>query len=448
MLNGDKDAFGEEICDPLAINTALDIKNENASDYDRFSNSLDKQDSQFDDIGKEIAGEVHRHDSNVSNFIEKMDTVIEIKSTHRIGEGMSSYINYVISTTTSNKKFQARTMTVERRYSEFFALRTRITELYVVQGYIIPSIPEKDILSMTKGKVTSADKDDIFVEKRRIALSIFLNACIRKDILKSEPLLIEFLEKPTLPKYPGASSLSTAGFMRFISSLTNSKTVGGVVQLMDEPFIKKIEMVEEIENSLKAVFYAIDAIMHKSQELHLITDHYAQCISNLANTESDKTLGLLCSKVACLEETQNAIINKSCYSNQFNFHCVISNVILNYDGIREVNHARVKSYKMWKDALLQRTKKMEILHKAEINGRADKVFAVKEEIREWQELEDKYNNRYNLISTRFMSELQYIENLRIKDLSCAIKQYVYNKHKAQEKETQYWKKFLTDFETK
>eukprot|EP00826_Nyctotherus_ovalis_P057037 TRINITY_DN7792_c0_g1_i4.p1 TRINITY_DN7792_c0_g1~~TRINITY_DN7792_c0_g1_i4.p1 ORF type:complete len:382 (-),score=116.17 TRINITY_DN7792_c0_g1_i4:83-1228(-) len=76
-------------------------------------------------------------------------------------------------------------VTVERRYSDFFALRQELVRIY--PGFVVPPIPSK---KMGKGR------DHALLQKRRIIFQQFLNDTLEHPLLRRSELITQFLSLP------------------------------------------------------------------------------------------------------------------------------------------------------------------------------------------------------------------------------------------------------------
>ena len=92
--------------------------------------------------------------------MEGSDEFIDIKVTspHKVGEGMSSYMAYKVTTNTNLSYFKKTKPEVNRRFSDFLGLREKLTEKYLQNGRIIPPAPDKSVIGMTKVKMSKEDE--------------------------------------------------------------------------------------------------------------------------------------------------------------------------------------------------------------------------------------------------------------------------------------------------
>jgi len=87
----------------------------------------------------------------------------------------NKYVTYVINT--PDKGFN-----VERRYSDFLALRQEMTRDY--PGYIIPPIPIKKLTGNTEPE---------FIQKRKAELQMFLDSVLKHPLIKNYELFYKFV---------------------------------------------------------------------------------------------------------------------------------------------------------------------------------------------------------------------------------------------------------------
>ena len=86
--------------------------------------------------------------------------------TLQVGEGMSSYMAYTVTTSTNLSYFKKKNPAVNRRFSDFLGLRDKLAEKYLQNGRIIPPAPDKYVLLASSvlvfGKYLSqvCDRDD------------------------------------------------------------------------------------------------------------------------------------------------------------------------------------------------------------------------------------------------------------------------------------------------
>ena len=181
------------------------------------------------------------------------DAFIEVSlaEPHKVGDGMSSYLAYRVTTRTNLNYFKRDDFSVTRRFSDFLGLHEKLSEKHLCRGRVIPPAPEKSIVGSTKVKMSSAsssssaneaqppqscptghsfvsagspssgggggdvNSNSEFTVRRRFALERFINRVAAHPVLRRDHIFIEFLESGReLPRATSTSALSTASVFR------------------------------------------------------------------------------------------------------------------------------------------------------------------------------------------------------------------------------------------
>ncbi len=162
---------------------------------------------------------------------------ITVSEPAKIGEGMSSYMVYTVSTKTTLPYFRRQSLSVHRRFSDFLGLHDKLAEKHAALGRIVPPPPSKSVVGTAKIKFSKADEQQLsgseFLEKRRSALERYLQRNAEHPIICADPDFREFLELDAdLPRSTSTSALSGAGVKRMFSFV--SDTVNKMTFKMDE----------------------------------------------------------------------------------------------------------------------------------------------------------------------------------------------------------------------
>ena len=151
-------------------------------------------------------------DEAADSFIQ-----VTISDPQKMGEGMSSYMAYRLTTKTNLKHYRRNNFTVIRRFSDFLGMHEKLTEKHAPQGRIIPPAPEKNLVGSTKVKLgqsvgvpinTVSPNSDVqdndidsslptgreFINQRRLALERFTNRVVSHPVLRRDSDVVEFLE--------------------------------------------------------------------------------------------------------------------------------------------------------------------------------------------------------------------------------------------------------------
>ena len=91
------------------------------------------------------------------------DVTVEVGKATKVGEGMSAYASYPVTSSTTSPAFRAETSSVSRRFSDFTRLRKALRTAH--PGVIVYPLPEKT--------VTTSPFHPEFLEQRRVGLDTF-----------------------------------------------------------------------------------------------------------------------------------------------------------------------------------------------------------------------------------------------------------------------------------
>jgi len=230
---------------------SINEKNPLSDNFEENDDKLEKEDEEEDNKAEITA-------SSVTNVLETKSVVTSTQSAtqdndndaqqssehfihitvgdpQKIGEGISSFVCFKVTTRTNLPFFRKHNLSVNRRFSDFLGLRDKLAEKHVHLGHIVPPAPEKDAVGtakviMSKEELSSSSE---FLEKRAASLERFLNRVSMHPILQSDPDFREFLElESELPKAKNTSALSGAGVRRWFNRFGD--TVNKMTFRMDE----------------------------------------------------------------------------------------------------------------------------------------------------------------------------------------------------------------------
>ena len=114
------------------------------------------------------------------------DVTVEVGKATKVGEGMSAYASYPVTSSTTSPAFRAETSSVSRRFSDFTRLRKALRTAH--PGVIVYPLPEKT--------VTTSPFHPEFLEQRRVGLDTFARAVAAHPTLRRSEHLRAFLEDP------------------------------------------------------------------------------------------------------------------------------------------------------------------------------------------------------------------------------------------------------------
>ncbi len=71
---------------------------------------------------------------------------VKVMNPEKVGTGMSSYIAFTVTTTTTMPQFKHPENSVKRRFSDFLGLHQRLMDAHLPNGRIVPPAPEKNVM--------------------------------------------------------------------------------------------------------------------------------------------------------------------------------------------------------------------------------------------------------------------------------------------------------------
>ncbi|GFS06274.1 sorting nexin-2 [Elysia marginata] len=352
---------------------------------------------------------------------------IKITDTLKMGDGMSAYVVYKITSKTSNPAYRRPESTVLRRFSDFLGIHAKLAEKHVPKGIIVPPAPEKSVIGMTKVKMSKEDTSSSdFVERRKAALERYLVRTAAHPVLASDPDFIEFLEKDgDLPRSTSTSALSGAGVMRLFHKVGESlEKITLRVDENDEWFEEKSQQVEALDVQLRKLHTSIEILSVHRRELSINTAHFAKSAAMLGNVEEHTALSRALSQLAETEEKIEVLHREQSDADFFLMAELMKDYVALMGAVKDVFHERIKTYKSWKDAEMTLTKKREIKAKLELQHKMDKISQAQAEITEWEQRVEKGQEDFEAISKSIKKEMLRFEKMRVVDFKDKVIKYL------------------------
>jgi len=383
--------------------------------------------------------------------MEGGDEFIEcrVTSPHKVGEGMSSYMAYTVTTSTNLSYFKKKNPAVNRRFSDFLGLREKLAEKYLQNGRVIPPAPDKSVLGMTKVKMSKEDEDaghSEFVEKRRAALERYLNRTAGHPNLRVDPDFREFLELDAeLPKSNQTAALSGKNVMKYISKVGDR--VSAYTTKMEETdtwFEEKTTMVENLDTQLRKLHVATESLVEYRRNLAGHTYSLSKSLAMLGTAEDNSKLAAALAQLAEVEEKVEKVHEQQAKDDFY----LLSELVRDYVGIvgsvREALQERVKAWQAWQGVQRDLNKRREGKVKAELAGKQDRVNTLRQEIAENERQVDMAQENFEKISRIIKKEFEAFDVQKCQDFKSTILQYLQQMLKSQESLVTHWERFLPE----
>lgn len=375
--------------------------------------------------------------------------LVTITDPQKIGEGMSAYMAYKVTTRTNYPQFKKKEFAVLRRFSDFLGLHDKLAERHLHLGRIVPPAPEKSVIGMTKIKMSKDSEPGNsaeFVEKRRASLERFLNRTAAHPVLRLDNDFREFIESDNdLPKATNTSALSGAGVMRLFNRVGD--TVNKMTFKMDETnpwFEEKQQQVDNLDQQLRKLHASVECLVLNRRELSIATATFAKSAAMLSNCEEHTALSRALSQLAEVEEKIDQLQQEQANQDFFVFSELLKDYIALIGAIKDVFHQRVKVYQTWQHAQQMLTKKREQKAKLELAGKSDKVPQARDEVIEWEAKVERGEEEFEKISKMIRKEMERFEYNRVHDFKNTIVQYMETLMNTQQQLIKYWETFLPE----
>merc|ERR1719500_610770 len=383
--------------------------------------------------------------------MEGGDEFIEIKVTdaHKVGDGMSSYMAYKVTTNTNLTYFKKNKPEVNRRFSDFLGLRDKLTEKYLQNGRIIPPAPDKSVIGMTKVKMSKEDETSVqseFVEKRRASLERYLNRTASHPNLRVDPDFREFLELDAeLPKANQTAALSGKNMMRAISKLGDKVNAYATkMEETDQWFEDKTFVIDNLDQQLRKLLTATEAMVDYRKSLSGQTYQLSKSLRLLGSAEDNSKLAAALQQLADVEEKVEKVHEQQAKDDFY----LLSELIHDYIGIvsavKDAFNERVKAWQSWQGVQRDLTKRRENKARAELAGKTDKVNTLRQEIAENENQLNMAQENFEKISRIIKKEFETFDVKKCKDFKETITQYLESMLKSQESLVTHWERFLPE----
>ncbi|XP_069018132.1 sorting nexin-1a isoform X1 [Embiotoca jacksoni] len=377
---------------------------------------------------------------------DKFEIFVSVKDPEKIGDGMTAYMAYKVSTQSTLPMFRSKTFTVRRRFSDFLGLYEKLSEKHGPNGFIVPPPPEKSIMGMTKVKVGKEDSSSAdFVERRRGALERYLQRVVTHPSLLQDPDVREFLEREDLPRAVSTQALSGAGFLKMINKATDA--VSKMTIKMNESdvwFEEKLQEVETADQQFRKLHALVESLVVHRKELSLNTASFAKSTAMLGSAEDNTALSRALSQLAEVEDKMEQLHQDQAANDTFSFAELIADYIRLLGAVRGSFDQRMKAWQRWQDAQATLQKKRETEAKLLWANKPDKLQLAKEEIAEWEAKVTQYERDFERVSATVRKEVVRFEKEKTKNFKRQIVKYLESLLQSQQQLIKYWEAFLPE----
>uniref|UniRef100_A0A1A9WKK7 PX domain-containing protein n=1 Tax=Glossina brevipalpis TaxID=37001 RepID=A0A1A9WKK7_9MUSC len=375
---------------------------------------------------------------------------ITVSEPQKVGDGMSSYLTYKVTTRTNIPKFKRTDFSTLRRFSDFLGIHDLLASKYIKLGKIVPPAPSKNILGTTKVKISPQQSEPgtgvnvEWVEQRRAALERFINRTAQHPVLRVDLDFVNFLESDQeLPRAVNTAALSGAAVVRLFNKV--GETVNKITYKMDENdpwFDEKITEVENLDANLQRLYSALKNLVTTRKELANLTGLVAKSAAMLSTCEEHTGLSRALSSLADTEEKIEILRAEQSNSDFYILAEFVKDYLGLFGAIKSAFHERVKVFQYWQNAQVQLTKRRENRGRYEMANRTDKLEQAHQEVEEWQVKVQRCQQQFEEISTEIKKEMERFELGRVKDFKNSIIRYIEDQMAHQQQIISYWEAFI------
>uniref|UniRef100_A0A7S2Z809 PX domain-containing protein n=1 Tax=Chloropicon laureae TaxID=464258 RepID=A0A7S2Z809_9CHLO len=376
------------------------------------------------------------------------DMSVKVYDPVKQGEGMSAYVSYRVSTSTSLPQYKQQETEVIRRFRDFVWLKSKLEEKN--PGVIIPPIPEKDVIQKY-----STGKD--FIERRRHALCTFCNRLCVHPILKFSTELQFFLEadeqawqnevaagnadKGTVKK----GFLGAKKFFKGVASTTSSLITGKSADEAEDPeYLKVKSYANALETHLVEVYAHADKLTTRQRKLFAAMKVFGETLSKLGEKEQEdgknqeafvKVADKLCSDdtlEAALSSLELGFVEPM---KEYSRHVkCVRNVMADRSAALQRLHDKKQSVESKKNTLAKL--------RATPGAKEEKLSDAEQRLNESTRKLEEANDRYDLIKERMRTEMSAYHAQRKVDMLETLEGFANKQALLAEEQAKQWKNLV------
>merc|ERR1719419_1885983 len=303
---------------------------------------------------------------------------------------------------------------------------------------------------MTKVKMskeTSAEtpmQQDEFVEKRRAALERFLNRTASHASLRTDPDFREFLEMETeLPKANQTMTFSGKNMMKIINKVGDSITnITLKLEETDDWFEEKTNTIEQLENQLRKLHQATEALVWYRKDLGYATNNVSKSLAVLSGSEENSGLSAAIAQLSSVQEKIASIHQEQANVEFFELSELMKDYLGLVGAVKNVFNERVKAWQSWQHTTARLTRKRKV--KAELGQKMEAIATLRQEIADLEREQDMAQENFDRISRLIRKEVEAFDFKKADDFKKTIIKYLETMLSAQEQISEQWERYLPE----
>ncbi|XP_069018134.1 sorting nexin-1a isoform X2 [Embiotoca jacksoni] len=376
---------------------------------------------------------------------DKFEIFVSVKDPEKIGDGMTAYMAYKVSTQSTLPMFRSKTFTVRRRFSDFLGLYEKLSEKHGPNGFIVPPPPEKSIM----GNPTGLPFALVFCRSACGPHSAAtVNVVSRRDDkgeggeggflvcgLRGEETRRSGEVSPAGGDSPVAAPRSRCPRVPGERGLAQSGEHSG-------PERRRLPQNDQQGDGRRQQDDHQDERVRR--ELSLNTASFAKSTAMLGSAEDNTALSRALSQLAEVEDKMEQLHQDQAANDTFSFAELIADYIRLLGAVRGSFDQRMKAWQRWQDAQATLQKKRETEAKLLWANKPDKLQLAKEEIAEWEAKVTQYERDFERVSATVRKEVVRFEKEKTKNFKRQIVKYLESLLQSQQQLIKYWEAFLPE----
>ncbi|KAH0562153.1 hypothetical protein GP486_003156 [Trichoglossum hirsutum] len=359
---------------------------------------------------------------------------ITVGDPHKVGDLTSSHIVYHVRT----KAYKQPEFAVTRRYRDFLWLYNSLHNNN--PGVVVPPPPEKQAVGRF---------DTSFVESRRAALERMLNKTAAHPILQHDGDLKLFLESEAFNvdvkhkerKDPGLNEskgvFSTIGGAFSVGS-------GGKFVEQDDWFHDRKIYLDALENQLKALLKAIDAVVKQRKELAEAAGDFSSSLHALSTVELSSSLSAPLEGLSDLQLRIRELYERQAQQDVLTLGITIDEYIRLIGSIKQAFSQRQKAFQSWHTAESELAKRKANQDKLLRQGKSqqDRLNQLSADVGDAERRVHQARLLFEDMGRLMKGELEKFEREKVEDFKSGVETFLESAVEAQKELIELWETFL------
>ncbi|KAL2002712.1 hypothetical protein VTN02DRAFT_6143 [Thermoascus thermophilus] len=361
---------------------------------------------------------------------------ITVGDPHKVGDLTSSHIVYQVRTKTTSKAYRQPEFTVSRRYRDFLWLYNSLHNNN--PGVVVPPPPEKQAVGRF---------DTNFVESRRAALERMLNKIAAHPILQHDADLKIFLESETFNldvKNKENREPDLGQNKGMFSSLGLSVGGGGKFIEHDDWFHDRKIYLDALENQLKALLKAIDAVVAQRKGLAEAASDFSASLHALANVELSPSLSGPLEGLSELQLRIRELYERQAQQDVLTLGITVDEYIRLIGSVKTAFSQRQKSFHSWHAAESELQKRKHAQEKLLRQGKSqqDRLNQVNADVADAERKVHQARLLFEDMGRLMRNELERFEKEKVEDFKSGVETFLESAVEAQKELIELWETFL------